>query len=189
MVTAAQITATDLEAMPDGERFELINGALREMSPPGGRHGKVLARLTRSLSSFVEDQRLGEVYVDAGFVIARGPDTVFAPDLAFVRADRVLSEDEQAGFLHQFPDLAIEIVSPGDPAGQVLEKVMTYLNAGVPVVWTIDPKRQRIMLWDTSHLVREFRPGQSLDGGDLLPGFSLPLADIFGTAPGELVAG
>jgi Uma2 family endonuclease len=189
MVTAALITATELEAMPDGERFELFKGALRDMSPPGGRHGKVLARLTRSLSSFVEDKRLGEVYVDSGFVIAREPDTVFAPDLAFVRADRVLPEDAQAGFLHQIPDLAVEIVSPGDRAGQVLEKVMIYLNAGLPVVWTIDPKRQRVMVWDASNLVREFGPGQVLDGGEVLPGFQLPIVDIFGPATSEPVSG
>jgi Uma2 family endonuclease len=184
MVTAAQITAADLEAMPDGEQFELVKGALREMSPPGGHHGWLQIELGTALNLFVKHHGLGRVYGEAGFVIARDPDTVLAPDLAFVRASRVLPKDEQTGFLHQLPDLAIEIVSPGDRAGHVLEKVMTCLEAGVRLVWTVDPQRQRVMTWDTSHPVRELGVGGTLDGGDVLPGFQLSLADIFGPDPG-----
>ena len=185
MVTATLITAAELERMPDGEHFELVNGVLREMAPPGGEHGYLQIELGAELRQFVKQHGLGRVYGEVGFVIMQNPDTVLAPDVAFVRAGRVLPKVRQSTLLRQIPDLAVEIVSPSDRVRQVIDKVNTYLHAGVPMIWTVEPKRRRVLVWDEHDLIQVFGPGQTLDGGDLLPGFQLQIDDLFDD--GELV--
>ena len=180
MVTATLMTAAEFEQMPDGERFELVNGALQEMAPTGGRHGRLAGRLTKSIMDYLEVNQVGELYIESGFIIAKQPDTVLAPDIAVVRLDRLLTEDQQIGFLDQVPDLAVEIVSPGDRIGKILGKAAIYLEAGTPVVWAVDPQKQRVMIWSDIQPVQVLGPNDTLDGGDLLPGFQLPLADLFG---------
>lgn len=179
MATTSLLTAKDVERLPEGERFELIRGERREVSPPGGRHGRLQARIAARMGSFVEEQRSGAIYTEAGFVISQGPDTLVAPDVAFVRSERLLTEEEEIGFLHQIPDIAVEVVSPGDSHSQVVENIMTYLESGVPLVWEIDPQRQRVIVWSHDQTVQELKAGDTLDGGDVLPGFRVPVADLF----------
>jgi Uma2 family endonuclease len=157
------------------------------MAPPGGRHAKIQSRLARTLLNFIDPDGsdptgVGEIYTEGRFLIAENPDTVLVPDIAFVRSERLVPEVEEIGLLRQVPDLAIEIVSPSDRPGRVLEKAMIYLDAGVPLVWTIDPKQQRVMVWDADRLVRTYGIGDTMDGGDVLPGFQLPVtAQLFGS--------
>lgn len=181
MATTVMYTAEDVERLPEDERFELIRGERREVSPTGGQHGHVQTRLARFIDAYSDERKLGVVYTEAGFLLSRRPDTLLALDAAFVRAERVLPDADQDGFLPQVPDLVVEIVSPGDSHTEVVEKVMTYLEAGVPLVWEVDPKRKRVIIWQGDHTVHELKQGDTLDGGNVLPGFQVAVADLFPT--------
>ncbi len=180
MATATLITAEEFELMPDGERFELVSGTLREVTPPSFQHALLQGRLITRLSIFVMEQGLGEVVGEVGVILFREPDTVRGPDIAFVRTERLPEPGEQRRLLRIVPDLAIEIVSPNDKARDVTSKVLTYLDAGVPTVWVVDPGAQHVEVWNHDAPVQVIRAGDTLDGGDVLPGFRLPLADLFG---------
>lgn len=179
MATTTLITAEDLEQMPESERFELIRGVPIYVSPPGVRHGWLQIKLGGLLFAFVESHDLGEVYGEVGILLEENPDTVLAPDLTFVGKDRLTPEAPEAGYLRHAPDLAVDILSPSDRTSQSLERVMTYLGAGVAVVWVIDPQRKHVMIWQADHRVKDLQPGDILDGGDILPGFQVPVADLF----------
>lgn len=181
MATTKLMTAEDLWQLDDEPgRFDLIRGELIRMSPAGFRHGKLSALMTRRIADFVYTHRLGDVVgAETGFVLARDPDVVLAPDAAFVRSERLPSEDEQEGFLELAPDLVVEVVSPSDRSRDVHAKVRAYLDAGVMLVWVVDPGSQDVTVYTPDRTARVFVTGDELDGGDVLPGFRLPVADIF----------
>lgn len=179
MATTALITADEFENMVDLEHTELIRGEIREMSPPGELHAWLQMELGIALGVYARTRNLGRVVGEVGILVDQDPDTVLAPDVAFVRTDRLRLQRPKQGFLRDVPDLVIEILSPRDRTSQSLEKVRKYLDAGVPVVWVIDPQRQRVMVWKSDQTVQELKPGETLDGGDVLPGFELAVAELF----------
>lgn len=140
MVTTRHITAAELYELGEDAPYELIEGALVEvMSPQGRLHGKVLVKLSSILDTEVVDPSMGELLVgDVGFVLARDPDTVLAPDLAFVRADRLKNAGD--AYLDLAPDLAIEVVSPSNPLAEINRKVELYLRYGSSEVWVVRPR-------------------------------------------------
>ena len=149
------------------------------MSPAGSEHGALTIEIGRILGNFVKPRGLGAVLgADPGFVIAQNPDTVRAPDVAFLRAERV-GERLPKGFFPGAPDLAVEVLSPGDRATGVLEKVQDWLAAGCLAVSVVDPKKQTVTVYDNRHTVVRLRPTDTLSGGELLPGFNVPVADFF----------
>lgn len=181
-VETQRITAEDLLRLPRGtERCELLKGELRRMSPAGRTHGKVAARVTGSLEPFVEERDLGEVYAaETGFLLARNPDTVRAPDVAFVSAARLRElAPPGEGFFSGAPDLAVEVVSPSDSYGDVESKVLEWLAAGVQVVVVLDPRRTTATVYQTDDEVRFLSASDTLELPRLLPGWSLPLAKVF----------
>src|SRR5205809_7456728 len=124
MSTATLVTADELLAMPTGmgKRYELVAGELRVMSPAGWRHGKVVSRLCSRLSAYVEQHDLGIVFgAETGFRLASDPDTVRAPDISFVAKRNIPEQEPKDGFWPGAPDRAVEVLSPGDPTGQVDE--------------------------------------------------------------------
>src|SRR4051812_16549369 len=129
-------TAADLLRMPDnGWRYELVRGELRKMTPAGGPHGRIAARLASRLDQYVEAHDLGFVYAaETGFLIATQPDTVRAPDVAFVSADHADADDDDEGFVNGAPDLVAEVVSPSDTYAAVEEKAFAWLAAGTRMV-------------------------------------------------------
>ena len=149
------------------------------MSPVGKRHGRILVRLARRLDEHVEANRLGEVYAgDVGFILRRSPDTVRAPDLAFIKRERLPAVEEET-FSSVMPDLAIEILSPSDRWAEVERKSAEYLQAGIASVWAVDPSREEL---------RVYRPGQAsvthtksdtVEDPELLPGLKLAVAALF----------
>lgn len=176
----APMTAEELLTMPDdGMRHELVRGELTTMAPAGWEHGVVSARVVELLSSFVRAKGLGVVLTtDTGFTIEREPDTVRAPDAAFVRADRVPAPEDRRGFAELAPDLVVEVVSPNDRWTEVTDKALMWLDAGVRLVWVVDPAKRLVVV----HRERgddRLRGDAVLDGEDVLPGFRLPLADLF----------
>src|ERR1019366_6732713 len=143
------MTADELLQLPgDGWRYELVGGELRRMFPPGARHGRVAAEIVGSLIAHMKCQRTGTVYSsETGFHIGRQPDTVRAPDAAYVRSERVT---DTAGFFDGPPDAAFEVVSPGDTYTEIEEKTLTWLRAGTKVVVVIDPRAKTARVHRTS---------------------------------------
>jgi Uma2 family endonuclease len=172
------MTADELLAMPkDGIRRELVEGELREMTPAGGDHGEIGMRLGWRLAQFVETQHLGVVYnSDTGFRLARDPDTVRCPDVGFIARERYA---RFRGVVDRAPDLAVEIVSPSDTYSDVRAKVHEYLNAGTRLVLVIDPPAQTVDVYRsrTDHI--ELTRDDVLDCGDVVPGWKLPVREIF----------
>jgi len=164
-------------SLPD-KRVELVRGVLVVREPTGMRHGRVTVALTRRLADYVDDHALGVVYAaDTGFTLARAPDTVRAPDISFIRRERI-PDPEPPGFPDLAPDLVVEVLSPGDRPGELLAKVGEYLTAGTRLVWVIDPVRRlaRVYRHDGTEVV--LSENEPLDGEDVVPGFACPLNTI-----------
>ena len=181
MATTQSITtAEQLLHAPDLGRCELVRGALVMMTPAGFEHGRIGIRLAQRLAEFVERGGLGVVTgPDTGFLLERNPDTVRAPDVAFVEKSR-LPAKKITSFFPGAPDLAVEVLSPDDRASEVLAKVQAYLAAGCKVVWVVDPETQIVSAHDSAGRVVKWTGTAAISGEPLLPGFELPLADLFG---------
>lgn len=180
---SALVRAEDLWAMQhDGPR-ELVEGRVIDVSPTGRQHGRVTLLFGWRLAELVQTHALGEVYAaETGFILARDPDTVRAPDISFVRRNRLPSSVDSGdddGFLELAPDLAVEVISPSSSAREISDKVLSYLDAGAALVWVVEPRRRILTAYSADRTARIYRVGDTIDGGDVLPGFSLPLADLF----------
>ena len=180
-IQARQITSEELLNMPDdGFRHELVRGELRKMPPAGSEHGHVAINIGTSLNNHVRANGLGRVYAaETGFKVASNPDTVRAPDVAFVSRDRVEDAGHVAGFWPGAPDLAVEVVSPGDTHAQVVEKALAWLEAGCSLVLVADPERRTVTSYrslDDIHILTE---GNAIDGADVVSGWDLSITEIF----------
>ena len=173
--------AEQLAEMPDdGLRHELLRGMLVSEPLPSRLHGRTVARFSQLLSNFVGPRRLGVVYTgDTGFVLAREPDTVRGPDMAFLSERRERETADERPFIPGAPDLAIEVLSPDDRTSEVLGKVSDYLAAGCPLVWVVDPVREEVSVFRSPFAPRVLAGTNFLDGEDVLPGFSVAVAEIF----------
>jgi len=172
-------TANELLRAGDIGRCELIAGELRMMMPPGFQHGRVAARLTTLLLNHADAAGLGTVTAaETGFLLAHAPDTVRAPDVAFVRSERVLAAGQ--GYFPGAPDLAVEVLSPNDRPGYVREKVAEWLEAGAQAVWVVDPRERTVTVHEAGPEPLLLGEDDLLSGGPLLPGFEIPVRDIFG---------
>jgi Uma2 family endonuclease len=180
MATVEHITtAEQLLLAPDLGRCELLRGELIMMSPAGSEHGAITGAIASILRNYVKPRRLGAILTaDPGFHIASDPDTVRAPDVAFIRADRI-SAGLPKGFFPGAPDLAVEVLSPGDRASEVLAKVQDWLGAGSAAVWVVDPKAQTVIVYGGDHKATLLSAADTIPGGDVLPGFSTPVAEFF----------
>jgi Uma2 family endonuclease len=180
MPVPALLTADDLMRLqPSDKRTELVRGQMIVREPPGFRHGDVAMAIGGRMYAFVREKGLGRVLAaETGFVLSTNPDTVRAPDVAFVGHDRIPSPMPR-GYAHLAPDLAVEVVSPNDRPGEVLEKVGDWLNAGTRLVWVVDPERRLGRVYRADGSESTLRETDVLDGEDVLPGFSCPLGQIF----------
>jgi len=180
MATTEHITtAEQLLHAPGLGRCELVHGELIMMSPSGSEHGYIVANITTPLTVFVKQTGVGKVFgAETGFQIGRDPDTVRAPDVAFVGAERVGAKLGK-GFFQGPPDLAVEVLSPHDRAHEVLAKVKDWLDAGCRCVWVVDPGPRTVSVYQRGGQPVVLGVGDQLSGADLLPGFILPVAEIF----------
>jgi Uma2 family endonuclease len=180
-VQTSLITAEELESMvqPDA-RTELVRGEIVKMSPAGFEHGAIALAIAAFLRAFVRQHKLGTVCAaETGFILTRDPDTVRAPDAAFVAAERVARQQRKEGFFEGPPDLAVEVVSPGDTDEEVEARILDYLGAGTQLVWIVRPKTRTITVYRSLKNVRVLTTQDSLEGDDVLPGFSIPVAEVF----------
>lgn len=160
------------------KRTELVRGVLVVREPAGSTHGRVAMSLGVELGVHVKRTGAGVAFAaETGFKLASNPDTVRAPDVAFVRRDR-LPPAQATGFADLAPDLAVEVLSPEDRPGEVLAKVGDWLSAGTRLVWVVDPWRRLARVYREDGSESVIAADGVLDGEDVLPGFSCPLAGI-----------
>lgn len=166
-------------SVPDG-KVELVRGELRVTPPPGAPHGKAAVNLLVMLAVHVKANGLGSVFGDSfGYILTQLPRTVRVPDLSFVRADRLPAEGIGPGLLRFAPDLAVEVLSPSESASELEGKLADYTVAGTRLIWVVDPARRTVMILDQVHPVRWLQESDVLDGGEVVPGFSCRVAEIF----------
>lgn len=179
--TATITTADELLLMPDdGFRYELVSGELLKMSPAGSERGMLIVRLTAPLMQHVDENDLGEVFgAGTGFKLESDPDTVRAPDIAFVRRERIPKDGVPREFWSGAPDLAVEVVSPGDLAREVNQKISEYFAAGALAVWILNPRRRTLTIHRSGHEPEVIHEDGTIDGGDVIPGFQYRVAKLF----------
>jgi Uma2 family endonuclease len=176
------MTAEDLLRLPDdGQRHELIAGELRTLPLASMLNGRIAAMLGSKLVQHVTGQNLDEVSAaGTGFQLAHNPNTVLAPDMAFVgreRAEAVGAIEE--GFFPGAPDLAVEVISPNDRYTEVEETVSAWLAAGCRMVIVVNPRRRTVTIHRSRDQVRQLTEADTIEGGDVVPGWSLPVAVLF----------
>lgn len=176
------MTAEELLHLPDdGCRHELLRGKLKRMAPAGNRHGRLAANVAASLWIHVQAHGLGAVYAaETGYRLASDPDHVRAPDASFISRERLERTGETDGYWPGAPDLAVEVVSPGDRRTEVEEKVRDWLDSGAGMVVVVDAHHDRtVRIHHPPSLASTLTEDDVIDGGDVVPGWRLPVREIF----------
>ena len=177
--TTRPMTAEEILLLPDdGYRYELVRGDLKQMSPSGNYHGRLASNVNVPLGSYVRANDLGQTYVaDTGYLISS--DTVRAPDVAFISRERLEKIGETDGYWPGAPDLVVEVISPNDRYTEVEEKVAEWLGAGARMVIVVNPRRRSVRVHRSLSDVIDLTQGDVIDGADVVPGWTLPLSEIF----------
>lgn len=174
------VTAEEFARLQDRDhRWELVEGRVIKMSPPGARHGVIAARMAMFLGLYAQSRQLGVVLVEGGYRLASNPDTVRGPDLSFVRRERIPGSGIPVGFWPGAPDLVVEIVSPDNRQPEIRSKVHQYLRLGTELVWVVEPDDHYVAVHDAPDTTRILRIGDTLDGGVVLAGFRCEVEAIF----------
>ena len=181
MSTMTPVTAEQLLRMPsDGCRYELIAGELSVMSPGGWRHGDVGGWLHALIGNYLVQQRIGKLFfAETGFILGRDPDTVRAPDIAFICNDHIPADLPEDAYWPGAPDLAVEIVSPGDTYREVDEKAKAWLAGGAQLVWVVNPLLRTVSVYRSAGSTVTLTEKDDLTGEDALPGFCCRVEEIF----------
>ena len=179
--TTRPVTAEDLHRLPPhGGRYSLLKGELRTLPLAGGEHGSVAMHLAASLYQAVSAHNLGRVYAaETGFLLATNPDTVLAPDAAFIRQERVVQIGNITGFIPAAPDLAVEVVSPYNTYTEVEAKVSLWLQHGTQMVVVVNPRRRGVTVYRPGRPVLFLTEHDELSGNDVVPGWSVRIQDLF----------
>lgn len=175
-------TAEEFYNSPLSKKYELAEGELIEIMPAGALHGVITSRLSRHLGNFVADNNLGEIMAaETGFVL--GEQTFRSADAAFVSNAKFAEHGLPESFFPAAPDIAVETASPSNTSEEFLSKVDEYLSAGSRLVWVVNPKRRMIFVYRPNDVITVLRENDVLEGENVLPGFRLPLAQLFANLP------
>ena len=179
--TEKLLTAEEFEALPDdGKRYELIDGELREMAPTVHWHGEVESNLVIRFGGHVQAHGLGRVSCgEILYLVRRDPDRVRAADIAFIRQERVPSLEARQHIMEVAPDLVVEILSQHDTVAEIHEKIEDWLNAGVQMLWVVDPFRRTVTIYQPGHDPTLLGEHGVLEGDPVVPGFRCAVAEIF----------
>ncbi len=179
--TPSVTTAAELLSLSsDGNRRELVNGEVVTMSPAGGRHGMLAMRLGSLLEQHVSENKLGVTFAaETGFLISTNPDTVRAPDVAFLTSAKWAAIEDETGYLPVAPDLVAEVVSRNDSSSAVEGKVQMWLEAGVQLVLVVDPVVKTIRVYRDTSRIEVLHLDDTLDAGDVVAGWKLKVNQIF----------
>ena len=176
------MTAEDLLLMKHddaGKRYELVRGELQEMPPAGGYHGNVAFTIASIIGEYIRGKDLGVGFTaETGFVTGRAPDSVRAPDVAFVSNER-LGGRAPDGFVQTAPDLAVEVVSPNDTAVAVDGNVKEYFDAGTRLVWVVYPGTRSVSVHRSPGGVTTLTEGDSLHGEPVFEDFQVRVSELF----------
>ena len=180
-VQTRHITAEELANLPsDGYRYELIEGELRQMPPAGEEHGYIAAEIAAELRNYVKAQGLGRVYAaETGFKLSSSPDTVRAPDVAFVSQARLDALPPGKGYRADVPDLVVEVISPHDLYTEVSEKVAQWLDSGCRRVIVVNPRTREVLIHTSRVAVKVLTVNDALEGGEVVPGWTLSVRAFF----------
>lgn len=174
------LSAEDLPYLePEVDRVELVAGSVVRQPPPGFDHGAVSLAVGSVLRAFVREHRLGRAFGETGYVLARDPDTVRAPDASFVSEERLATAAWRGPYRVGAPDLAVEVASPRDSESDLTAKAGEYLGAGGRAVWVLDPERRTVTVHRPGRKPVRLSTGEVLDGEPVLPGFRVPVAELF----------
>jgi Uma2 family endonuclease len=174
------MTAEEFWRLPESvKRRSLVRGEVVETMPPGGLHGVIALRLGACLEAWTRSGPGGVAGVESGFLLARNPDIVRAPDVFYVGPDRAPDAGVPEAFWEAAPDLTVEVVSPGEGADDVREKVRDYLAAGTRLVWVVYPRTREVVVHTPDGLSRAYGEGDTLEAFDALQGFTCAVADLF----------
>jgi Uma2 family endonuclease len=180
MTATHLVTADELYQMGSNAPYELIEGVLKKVSPSSTKTGVLGMRIGGAILNYVDARQLGYVTnADGGFILNPDPATVVAPDVGFFRGDRYPGGMPDRGFLPLPPDLAVEVISPTDRKADIAEKQALYTSAGVPLVWWVDPERRTVTVYQAGAEPEVIEATGVLNGGAVLPGFTLELRTIF----------
>jgi Uma2 family endonuclease len=173
------MTADELWLLPDNsQRRELVHGELRTVAPPGEEHAWLTANIGMLLTEHVRAQALGRVYGTLGCKLEADPDTVRAPDVAYIRQER-LSSAPQPGYWPGAPDLVVEVISPNDRYSEVDEKVDTWLAHGTRMVLVVNPRWRTLLVHRPGKPPRLLTEQDALDGEDVVPDWRLTVREVF----------
>jgi Uma2 family endonuclease len=165
--------------LPSGDvSYELDNGRLVVMAPPGGIHGSIQARLAAELVVQGEKRRLGKAHAEVGVILWRGRDTLRGPDVAFITNQSLPVRTSKQGYLETIPELVGEILSKNDKPFKVRKKIRQYLKAGVRAVWVVDSEKRTVTEYRRDSKPRVFRNGDILTIEDIIPGFKVRVAEL-----------
>ena len=179
-MVATRITVDQFEATRGDERVELIDGVIVSMPPASDWPTSVTATITILLGAHVRSRKLGRVYSsEAGFVLFPDRETVRVPDVAFVRAERMPHGEARWHFPRLAPDLAVEVLSPTDRERDMQAKVAMYQEAGVPLIWVVEPRDQTVTVLALGQAPTVLTVTDMLDGGEVLPGFQVEVSELF----------
>ncbi len=175
------LTLEQFQRLPEEDlhRIELVRGRLVREPRPGAEHGWLTGKLIGELEPFVRDRGIGLVVTETGFLLSNDPPTVRGPDVAFIAAEDLPPEGVPVGFWTVAPRLAIEVVSPSNTASEIRQKVLEYLAAGTRSVWVVDPPTRSVTTYRSRDEIRLLTMADELEGADVLPGFRLPLSELF----------
>ncbi len=175
------LTADDLLRLhSEGVRGELVRGVLHETMTCGHEHGEIVVNLVAALHNFVKPRRLGSLVAsDSGVWLEKDPDTVREPDIAFTSAEKIPPGTRIPGYSEEVPDLVVEVKSPSDSRRYVADRAAMWLGHGICLIWIVHPETRSIDIHQTDHAIRTITDDDILDGGDVLPGFTCPLTNIF----------
>lgn len=172
-------TYDDLDDLPEG-RVEVLNGVLRELPVSGSQHSSLAFIIGSAILQFVRPRGLGTVTgADGAIIFSRDPLVVLIPDVAFI--SKATLPEATPRIPEVVPDLVVEVVSPNDRMHEVDAKIAMYQEYGVPLVWVVLPNRSVVRVYNLAErgVSRDVGIGDALDGGEALPGFRLPVAEIF----------